>query len=138
KKHKIDHYPTEKQSISYISIDREYADKWLKEIFKQLNETEYTRELYDTIQDCLNRSETYVDFFAHLIFKLFKDEGLVLIDSGHPDVRRLESSFFMELIDKQPMIASNVYASFQQIKQLGYSVSLDVDIHDAHIFYHQH
>lgn len=136
KKHKIDQHITDKQSISQVSIDKESADLWLKDIFKQLSETEYTKDLYETIQACLNQSETYVDFFAHLIFKLFQDEGLVLIDSGHPDVRRLESSFFMEFIEKQPMIASNVYASFQQIKQLGYSVSLDVDINDAHIFYH--
>lgn len=138
KKHRIDHYVTDKRSISHIQIDRESADRWIKQIFNQLKETEYTRHLYETIQHCLTRSETYVDFFAHLIFELFKDEGLVLIDSGHPEIRRLESPYFKELIEKQPMIASNVYASFQQLRQSGYPVALDVEINDAHIFYHNH
>lgn len=124
----------EKQSISHIAIDRIHADQWLNELFTQMTETKYTKDLYAIVKDCLEQSTTYVDFFAKLIFQLFQEEGLVLIDSGSPEIRYLESDYFVQLIEKQPEISKGVYDSFQQLSQAGYSISLDVALNDGHLF----
>src|SRR5699024_5218226 len=119
-KHVLGQEVNEKHSVSAIKIDGNYANKWLDELFIQLKETTYTKELYGMIKICLEQSTTYVDFFARLIFQLFEEEGLVLIDSGSPEIRKLESEYFIQLIDKQPNIAKGVYQTYQQLSQLGY------------------
>lgn len=133
-KHTLGQQVNEKQSISHIEIDRTYANRWLDELFTKLTETKYTKNLYEIVRSCLDQSTTYVDFFARLIFQLFQEEGLVLIDSASLELRRLESEYFVKLIEKQPEISKGVYQSYQQLAQLGYSISLDVELNDGHLF----
>src|SRR5699024_12862560 len=51
-------------------------------------------------------------------------------------IRQLESDYFVQLIEKQPEIAQGVYTAAQQVKQLGYPLTLDIEQTDAHLFYH--
>lgn len=137
KKYKLLQKGMEKQSVSDIPIDQTYAGQWVNRLFEQLRETPYTKELYKIVQNCLEKSKTYVDFFARIIFQLVDEEGVVLTDSGDPLMRELEQNHFAAMIEKQPEISSGVYTSVQQIKQAGYAVSLDVESDDAHLFYHK-
>lgn len=136
KKYKLLQSVLDKSSVSHITIDETAVNHWLTRLFEQLKETQYTKELYRTITSSLDKSETYVDFFARVIFQLFTEEGLVLIDSGHPDVRRLESTHFLQIIENQPKISEGVYHAKQQVELDGYTLSLDVEPEDAHLFYH--
>ncbi|WP_099157985.1 bacillithiol biosynthesis cysteine-adding enzyme BshC [Virgibacillus ndiopensis] len=137
KKYKLLQRVLEKKSVGHIPKDDIYASQWIDSIFEQLQETQYTRHLLVTIEDCLDKSDNYVDFFARLIFRLFDDEGVVLVDSSNPEIRKLESDYFVNLLELQPEISKGVYHYEQQIKQLGYAISLDVEENDAHIFYHK-
>src|SRR5699024_7547165 len=84
---------------------------------------------------CLRKSSTYVDFFAQLLLNIFSEEGLVLIDSGNDEVRKIESKHFKEVINKQAEIATNVYKTMKKLKQSGYEIPLDISRNDAHLFY---
>lgn len=137
KKYKLLQRVVEKKSVSDIPIDETYATQWMNRLFEQMDETQYTKGLYQTIKGCLENSSTYVDFFAQVIYQLFDDEGIVLADSGDPKMRRLERDHFLTLIENQAEISTGVYEALQQIKQKGYSVSLDVEPTDAHLFYHK-
>lgn len=136
RKHKLQQHVLDKRSVSYLPIDESSINQWLDRLFEQLKETQYTKDLYKVIADCLDQSKTYVDFFARVIFQLYKEAGLVLIDSAHPDVRQMESNHFVQLIERQPEISAGVHTAFQQIKQDEYTISLDVEARDAHLFYH--
>ncbi|WP_373895928.1 bacillithiol biosynthesis cysteine-adding enzyme BshC [Virgibacillus natechei] len=127
----------EKHSVSHIHMDKSESNVWLNKLFEQLTETQYTKDLYGTIKECLDKSTTYVDFFARVIYQLFTEEGIVLIDSADPKVRQLESSHFIQLIENQDMISKGVDTAFSQLQQKGYSLSLDVDPADGHLFYHK-
>lgn len=133
--HKTEHRVTEKVSISNIHIDDIKTKQWLDKIFSELAETEYTKELYAIVESCLIKSTSYVDFFARFIFELFKDEGLVLIDSGNKCVREIEREYFIKLLENQPGISSSVYKSYQKLSQNGYPIMLDVEQNDTHLFY---
>ncbi|MFC4557009.1 bacillithiol biosynthesis cysteine-adding enzyme BshC [Virgibacillus kekensis] len=137
KKYKLLQRVKDKQPLSDIPVDETYAKQWVDSLFEQLNESQYTKDLYQTIKNCLSLSDTYVDFFARLLLKLFKDEGLVLFDSGSPEARKIESNHFLGLIENQHSISQGVYTTLQQVKQKGYSVSLEVDYNDGHLFYHK-
>lgn len=135
-KQTTEQYEPLKKSVSHIDLDREKTNKWIKQVFSNLLETEYTKELLEMVTTTLEESKTYVDFFARLIFQLFPEEGLVLIDSAANELRQLESERFLQLIHKQAEITNAVYNTAQQIQQTGYSVQAEVQLDDANLFYH--
>lgn len=135
-KHRFQSELNNKKSIAHLNLNQEAADAWIKAAFADLQETAYTKDVYEKIVRCLELSKTYVDFFARLIFELFPEEGIVLIDSAHEDVRRMESDFFQLLITKQEAIAKSVFNSEQKLSHVGYDIPLDTEIDDVHLFYH--
>ena len=136
KKHVFPRHTIDKMPVSDISIQKDKLYKWLKNIFVHLQETQYTKDLYQTINDCLEQSNSYVDFFARLIFSLFQDEGLVLVDSGSEIVRRLENDHFTTLIHKQAEISTGVYGVWQDLKRCGYAVDLDLQPNNGHLYFY--
>jgi len=136
KKHRLQDEMYNKVSVSHLYMDQEKVTIWLQTAFADMKETMYTKSLYDTILRCLHTSESYVDFFAKLIHALFPEEGIVLIDSGDEAVRRLETDFFQLLIKNQEEISASVYETVQQLQQKGYTVPLEVEPNDTHLFYH--
>lgn len=135
KKYTLDQKITRKMPVSAIEKDEAQAKAWIDQLFSDLQETVHTKTLYATVMDCLDKSTTYVDFFSRVIYALFSEEGVVLVDSAHPDLRKLESEHFLSMIKKQDDIAYGVYQNEQLLKQLGYSNSLEVEPDDAHLFY---
>lgn len=125
-----------KQSVSSVEIDQDKTLQWIKQAFYDLKETKYSKTLYESTVSCLRKSTSYVDFFARLLLQLFPEQGLVLIDSGHPEVRQLESEAFKRFITHQPEISKAVYETVQKLQQKGYAISLEVEEDDAHLFYH--
>lgn len=135
-KHRLNSEMNNKKSVSHLAMDQERAVTWLQTAFSYLQETVYTKSLYEKVESCLQASHSYVDFFARLIFELFPDEGIVLVDSGDVAIRRLENDFFKQLINKQEEISTSVYETVQKLQQEGYTIPLEVELDDAHLFYH--
>jgi bacillithiol biosynthesis cysteine-adding enzyme BshC len=126
-----------KQSISDGFIDIEACADWIEEIFFHFGETAFTKDVLKQIKYCLNESETYIDFFARLVLLLFKDTGLILIDSGSKELRKLETPYF------QSMITHNVAIDLalnrqQELKKAngGYPKMIETEPGTAHLFYH--
>lgn len=136
KKYPIRQAVREKKSVSTVEINHHDTITWLDKLFAELVETTYTKTLYNQLRQHLAESVTYVDFFARLTSKLFNAQGLVLIDSGDPDVREIETSYFKRMITKQPEIAAGVYRALQHVRQDGYTISVDAAKQDGHLFYH--
>jgi len=135
-KYKAPQHVMKKTSISNITIDQTKVENWVKQLFATLPETDHTKHLYEVVKDCLKKSTTYVDFFAHLIYRLFPDEGIVLVDSDHKQLRNLESDYFVQMIQKQPEFAKAVHETQEKLNSLGYNTPLDVVPEDAHLFVH--
>src|SRR5699024_9218658 len=135
-KHKLLQRISEKWSVSDIPIEDVYAKQWLNRIFGELKETQYTNELYQTLVDQLEASTTYVDFFARIVYALFQQEGIVLIDSHHPEIRAFETDFFVNMINAQESISKGVWEEQATLREKGYELTLQVERHDGHLFYH--
>lgn len=125
-----------KKSVSHIPLDKDLTGKWLLQAFQDLQETNFTKEIYDKLKHSLDRATTFVDFFAEVIFELFQEEGLVLLDAAHPGIRQLEKDYFKAMIEQERQIATDVYETVQQLQQEGFAVPLEVEEADAHLFYH--
>ncbi|CQR47800.1 hypothetical protein BN1058_02130 [Paraliobacillus sp. PM-2] len=136
KKHRLGQRILGKQPISELELDHEQVLFWLDKLFQEMEETVYSKSLFNLLVKQLNQSHTYVDFFAKFIHELFTQEGLVLVDSGDYQVRKLETEAFKKLIIQQPLISKQVSQQLQSVKQSGYNVSVDVSENDGHLFYH--
>lgn len=137
KKFKVKQQNLEKRSVSHFEMNHVEVSNWIDLVMKQLTETTFTNDIRSTIKSCLKESSTYVDFFARLIFQLFRNDGLVLIDSGDEAVRKIESEYFLQMINKQSEISLGVYNSFQELSKDGYSVPLEVTLDNGNLFYHK-
>jgi bacillithiol biosynthesis cysteine-adding enzyme BshC len=126
-----------KQPISQMKINQHESKSWLAELFQQLQETEYSALLLEDLEKCLEQSDSYVDFFARLIYLLFDEDGLVLVDSDDADLRNLEKDHFISIIKAQPEIAKSVHHTVQELEKLGYSLSLEAEPNEGHLFYHK-
>ncbi|SFD82691.1 bacillithiol biosynthesis cysteine-adding enzyme BshC [Lentibacillus persicus] len=136
-KHILSQKVTDKTSVSDVEIDKDAAVQWIDELFQQLTETEHTKTLYETVCNCLDRSSSYVDFFVQVVYQLFGEEGIILVDSGAEELRDIERDHFITLIENQQEISRGVYTSIQQLNQKGYTISLEAAPDEAHLFYHK-
>ncbi|WP_217585692.1 bacillithiol biosynthesis cysteine-adding enzyme BshC [Lentibacillus saliphilus] len=137
KKVTIGQYIQDKTPVSDITLDQGLAKKWLDNLFECMSETEHTKDLYRTIEHCLLNATSYVDFFARIIYCIFPDTGVILLDSGDKALRQLESDYFIQLIHNQPTVAQGVHETVEQLKQKGYELTLDTTPFDGHLFYHK-
>ena len=132
----LDEQPLKKIPMSHKPINHQTGEKWLQHVFSLLKETEHTKELYFQMREALSQSNTIVDFFARTLFTLIREEGIVLVDSGAPEIRQLESDYFVQLIKNQEKLSTITYETHKQLLYKGYSIDLDLEEKSGHLFYH--
>ncbi|MDA6151287.1 bacillithiol biosynthesis BshC, partial [Escherichia coli] len=81
-------------------------------------------------------SQTYVEFFAGIIMHLFKETGLLLVDSGDQKLRRLESSIFGKQIKGFEDITKRVKSQQQNLENAGFPNAIDLSENAANLFYY--
>ncbi|WP_077601077.1 bacillithiol biosynthesis cysteine-adding enzyme BshC [Oceanobacillus sojae] len=125
-----------KKSVSELELDKEELEKWSAAVFEELPETAHTKDICTLIQEVQNQAANYIDFFARLIFVLFENQGIVLVDSGNPAFRKLETDCFLELIQKQSQISKSVAETLKELESLEYPLAIDAEKSDGNLFYH--
>ncbi|PEX91287.1 bacillithiol biosynthesis cysteine-adding enzyme BshC [Bacillus cereus] len=123
-----------KASASESELSVEDCRKWIEDIFKTYPETNFTKDVLRFVDDALNKSNTYVDFFAYLITKMFAKSGLILVDSHHPELRKLEVPFFKRIISKYNEVQEGLHNQQEVIKELGYKPIIETKSNAVHIF----
>src|SRR5699024_10819986 len=136
-KHLINQYDSTGKSVSVINIDKAAAKNCLQLLLNDVPETIYYAIFYENTNRCHHKLHYYNNFFARLIFQLFPDSGVILVDAHNKALRELESSNFSLLIKHQPEITDYVYHTLQIMQQHGYPAPLDSDSNNANIFYHE-
>ncbi|WP_174733830.1 bacillithiol biosynthesis cysteine-adding enzyme BshC [Mesobacillus harenae] len=125
-----------KQMVTDINLNKEVASKWIEDILAVYGETEYTNKLLKFLNESVELSKTFVDFFARIIMEMFKDKGLLIVDSGNRDLRRLEKNFFINQIQKSSEITRAVIDQQKETLAAGFSKAIDITDHAANLFYY--
>lgn len=125
-----------KSMVSSIILEKEHLSAWVESIFETFGETNYTNELLQRLTTYIENSQTYVDFFVQIINDLFGEAGLVLVDSGSPQIRSLEQTNFKALIEKNKEIHDALISQQEQISRFQYPKTIDMNENSANIFYH--
>ncbi|MBD8068400.1 bacillithiol biosynthesis cysteine-adding enzyme BshC [Bacillus sp. PS06] len=138
KKRIIEQKQIDKSPVSSIEIDKKLCEKWIEKIFESFGETAYTKDILSNLNMHLSQSATYVDFFANIISDMFKDTGIVLLDSASNELRDIESEFFIKMIEKNDEMYEAVSSGQQLLTDFGYSLAIDMPESSANLFYHHH
>lgn len=130
---------SEKRMVSDITINREQCSLWIEGIFETFGETEHTKQVIDFLNNCLETSMTYVDFFATIIMHLFKEHGLLIVDSGDPNFRVLNRDFMLKQLKNFPDITKLVLDQQERMSAEGFAKAIDLQDHSVNLFfYDQH
>ncbi|MEC1715403.1 bacillithiol biosynthesis cysteine-adding enzyme BshC [Schinkia azotoformans] len=123
-----------KSPASKVIIDQNKAEDWIKEIIGTFGETIYTNDILNHLYDDLRKSSTYVDFFINIVFRLFKDHGLIIVDSGDAGFRKIGSPFMETIIRNNSKLGEKVLCGQLTLKELGYGQPIEMNEHNAHLF----
>ncbi len=125
-----------KPMVSNIHLNQELCKQWVEEIVQSFGETTYTKELLQFLEEAIVKSKTYVDFFAFIIMHLFKDSGLLLIDSGDEKLRKLEKEFFLQQINNFEEITNRVKMQQSELQANGFANTIDISSKAVNLFYY--
>lgn len=126
-----------KTMASTTNINKEELKILISTIFKDYGETEYTQTLYKNCIMQLEQSATFTDFFARLMNELFKTEGLLMIDAAYEPFRKLESEYFIKIIELNEQIAEAVVEKEQLLSGAGFGNPIEASPESANLFYVQ-
>ncbi|MED3660307.1 bacillithiol biosynthesis cysteine-adding enzyme BshC [Ureibacillus sp. FSL K6-8385] len=127
--------PARKTIASETRLDHGRMKELIDEIFKDYGETQYTRALHQSVLHHMYESSTFTDFFARLMNDLFKEEGLLLIDSAFPPFRQYQSRFFQCMIEKNEAICAAVIEKERLLEKNGYGKPVSETEENANLFF---
>ncbi|MCM3110247.1 bacillithiol biosynthesis cysteine-adding enzyme BshC [Lederbergia lenta] len=126
----------EKRMVSDIHYDQNQMLEWVNLIFEQFGERKHTNEMITLIHEAVQSYDTFTDFFTYLVTYLFKDYGLLVIDSADKQLRQLEKPYFSRLIENNTEITSAVLSQQDIIENNGFNLAMEVESSSANLFYY--
>lgn len=124
-----------KTSAAKTPLDQEKCAAWIEEVFAAFEETDHTNALLQNVMRCLRSSETFTDFFELLIADLFQEEGLILLNSGDPGIKKLETGMFQQILKHNNELAKAVSDQQRLMREAGYHPIIESDKEQANLFY---
>ncbi|MFC7442317.1 bacillithiol biosynthesis cysteine-adding enzyme BshC [Laceyella putida] len=99
---------TSKNSLSLQEIQPETMFAWLDELSQTVGDSEFKKGWLEELRMLATEPMSWTRYFARIMHRLFGREGLLLIDSSDPGLRRLETPFFITLIKRSAEIHHRV------------------------------
>ncbi|MEH7177281.1 bacillithiol biosynthesis cysteine-adding enzyme BshC [Neobacillus vireti] len=126
----------QKKMVSDIPLNKEVCQIWVNNLIENLGETNHTKELINFADNAILKSATFVDFFAHMVMELFKDYGLLIVDSGDRNFRLLQKANFSHQIEQHKEITNYLLEQQDVIGKNGFPITIDSNEKAANLFYY--
>ncbi len=118
--------PTEpSQPYFTIPISQCPLDELMNQIKSSIQSTGHSDSVFNTIDACFQKAETYPDFFDQLMWTLFENDGLIIIRPEESFLREQSRAVIQREIEN-PLLASQ---SINQLSEKIESVGLTPQIH---------
>lgn len=125
-----------KKMVSDIQLNQESCLSWVHNLIENFGETEHTNTLLEFAKEQIIISTTFVEFFANIIMELFKDYGLLIVDSGNREFRMLQKEFLKEQILHHEAITGKLLEQQSEIGKKGFPITIDASENNANLFYY--
>lgn len=126
----------QKKMVSDIQLNQESCLSWVQNLIENFGETEHTNSLLEFAEQQILISTSFVDFFANIIMELFKDYGLLIVDSGNREFRQLQKEFFKQQILHHEAITTKLLEQQRQIEEKGFPITIEASEANANLFYY--
>jgi bacillithiol biosynthesis cysteine-adding enzyme BshC len=126
----------QKKMVSDVKINKDLCLQWVHNIIKNFGETEHTKNLLEFAEEQLKSSTSFVDFFANIIMSLFKDYGLLLVDSGDASFRQLQTEFLTTQILHHRSITFSLLEQQKEIRKKSFPIAIEANERAANLFYY--
>ncbi|MCD8500633.1 MAG: bacillithiol biosynthesis cysteine-adding enzyme BshC [Bacillaceae bacterium] len=88
------------------------------------------------LEQFLTESNIICRLFCYLIHMLFQHSGIVLMDSHHPELRRLEAPFFNKLVSENELLRAAFVEQADLFYEKGFGEPIARSKENTHLFYH--
>lgn len=126
----------QKKMVSDIQLNKEVCLAWVQNLIENFGETEHTNTLLKFAEEQVVISTNFVDFFANIIMELFKDYGLLIVDSGNKEFRMLQKEFLKKQILNHEAITYKLLEQQSLIEEKGFPITIDASEQNANLFYY--
>jgi bacillithiol biosynthesis cysteine-adding enzyme BshC len=107
----------------------------LRQLDRSIRDSEFKAEVIGQLSDAYQPGRSFVEAFARWMTRLFKRQGLIMIDAAHPRLRTLGSDvFYREIADQSPSTRQAVAAS-RKLQRAGYDIPVPLHEGILNIFY---
>ena len=124
-----------KSMASDTEYDAEQMAEYIRLVFRDYEETAYTKELLEEVLTSAEQEHTFTKFFVRLMNNLFQKHGLLFIDSADKTLRQLESGYFKKLITESKTIAEKISLKERLFEEQGFGTPIQAAENAAHLFY---
>lgn len=124
-----------KSMASDTEYDAEQMAAYIRMVFRDYEETAYTKDLLEDVLHSAEQEHTFTNFFVRLMNNLFKKHGLLFIDSADKTLRKLESGYFKKLIKEAKTIAEKITMKERLFDKEGFGSPIQAAENAAHLFY---
>ncbi|ALS21357.1 bacillithiol biosynthesis cysteine-adding enzyme BshC [Paenibacillus naphthalenovorans] len=131
---KVEHPTGLRTSVSRTKLGRQQWEDALRQLEQSLMTTEFKDELVQSFRAAVEESATLVDLFARLMARLFGSQGLVLLDSDDPALRKVEGSMFRTLIEQNGELNEAFLQNRDQLMACGYQPQAELHTNAANLF----
>ncbi|QGQ95765.1 bacillithiol biosynthesis cysteine-adding enzyme BshC [Paenibacillus psychroresistens] len=129
---RIDHPTGIRCSVSKLTIQQ--WEEAIQQLDNSLMHTEFKAGLIHKLSEIGAQSLTLVDFFARIFVWLFREQGLILMDSDNPAIRGLEGPMFSQLLQKHEIINQAYLQGKDRVEALGYKAQSELAPHNVNLF----
>lgn len=91
-------------SIGFYEYDKQAMKKTFTEIIEMTGDSKPHKLLIDDIYKMIDTHKYWTELFQAIVHELFKDKGLLIINSHSPAIRQLEKPHFETMINKSTEI----------------------------------
>lgn len=127
-----------KTSASLMEWNKEKAVQWSESVLREFGETAFTKKVLSKVKENFQTAKTAVHSFAQFITELFGEFGLVLVDSGEPHFKRLQSDTLLKMVVQNEQIDSAFTEGISKLTDRGYAAPVEPQANNAHLFvYHE-
>jgi bacillithiol synthase len=124
-----------KSSASLWRWNPEEVKPWLMEVFRSFGETAFTSDFLAQTERFLSQSDSIVTFFAKLLSYWFSEEGLILLDSGDPEFKKIQTDFLEMMIRNNEDIDMAFRSQTKLLNESGFKDPIEVQENNAHLFF---
>ena len=117
--------------------DSKELDCLLRQLQDSLGESDFTSELYQTIERAYTRDDTLVSAFGQLMAHFTQDLGLILCNPADTEVKQVATPFFRAVIEKQDQLHAVLADTGQRLVQNEYHVQVEKKPEAVSLFHHQ-